>query len=297
MRSFGRPLMRMPWIVLAICWSLLLAHPANAQVQTVGGIDDTYGTPNNAASLPKILEGVGIQQHIGSRIPLDGSFVDETGKPVTLRNYFGKVPVVLILAYYRCPMLCGRVMSGATSAFKKLNLQIGDDFRVLTVSFDPTDTPEIAATSKQTYMQQYGDPKAVDGWHFLVGKQPAIKALADAMGFKYNYDPKTGMFAHASGIVVLTPDGQLSQYFYGVGFVDRDLRLALVQSSQNKLGSLSDQILLFCCTYDPGTGAYHALISRILQLAGAFTILVIGLGLFFLNRADLSGNKGGPSPA
>jgi protein SCO1 len=226
----------------------------------------------------------------------DATFTDETGKTVPLRTYFGKLPVVLILAYYQCPKLCPQVMSGATAAFKNVGFEVGDQFRVLTVSFDPRDTPEVAARTKQIYMKQYGDPKAVAGWHFLTGKEPEIKELTDAVGFHYNFDPKTGMFAHAAGLLVLTPDGKAAQYFYGISFLDRDLHLALVQSSQEKLGSIADQILLFCCTYDPGTGKYQTIISRVLQLAGVFTILAIGLGLLFLHRLNIGG-KGGTRPA
>jgi len=293
-----RGVIRMSWIVYAIVLALMgICASTVANAQAVGGIDQTTAIPNNASPLPKVLEGVGYLQRIGSQIPLDATFTDETGKTVPLRTYFGKVPVVLILAYYRCPMLCSQVMSGATAAFKQVGFQIGDQFNVLTVSFDPRDTPDVAAKTKQTYMQQYGDPKAVAGWHFLTGKEPQIKELTDAVGFHYNYDPKTGMFAHAAGILVLTPDGKAAQYFYGVGFVDRDLRLALVQSSQNKLGSIADQILLFCCTYDPGTGKYQTIISRMLKLAAAITILAIGLGLLFLRRLDLTGRGGGARPA
>jgi protein SCO1/2 len=285
------------WLVFATVLALMIICTSTiANAQAVGEIDQTASIPNNASPLPKVLEGVGYQQRIGSQIPLDATFTDETGKTVPLRTYFGKVPVVLILAYYRCPMLCSQVMSGATAAFKQVGFQIGDQFNVLTVSFDPRDTPDVAAKTKQTYMQQYGDPKAVAGWHFLTGKEPQIKELTDAVGFHYNYDPKTGMFAHAAGILVLTPDGKAAQYFYGVGFVDRDLRLALVQSSQNKLGSIADQILLFCCTYDPGTGKYQTIISRVLKLAAAITILAIGLGLLCLRGTDLTGGREGTGP-
>ena len=293
-----RNVIRISWIVSAIVLGFAASCASTvANAQSVGGGDETVGTPSNASTLPKILRGVGFDQRIGSQIPLDATFTDETGKAVPLRTYFGNVPVVLILAYYRCPMLCSQVMSGATAAFKKVGFRIGDQFNVLTVSFDPTDTPDAAATTKQIYMEQYGDPKAVAGWHFLTGKEQQIKELTDAVGFHYNYDPKTGMFAHAAGLVVITPDGKAAQYFYGVGFVDRDLRLALVQSSQEKLGSIGDQILLFCCTYDPGTGKYQTIISRVLQLAGAITILAIGLGLLFLRRLDLTGRGGGTRPA
>lgn len=288
---------RKSWFLPSVAITLLICGATVAEAQSVGGVVQSVGTSNNPSALPQILKGVGFEQRIGSQIPLDATFTDETGKAVPLRAYFGKVPVVLILAYYRCPMLCSQVMSGATTAFKKLGFEIGNQFKVLTVSFDPTDTPEAAANTKQIYMEQYGDPKAVAGWHFLTGKQPQIRKLTDAVGFHYNYDPKTGMFAHAAGLIVLTPDGKAAQYFYGVGFVARDLRLALVQSSQEKLGSIGDQILLFCCTYDPGTGTYQTIISRVIKLSAAVTILAIGLGLFFLRRLDFTGRGGGTRSA
>lgn len=292
-----RSLTRTSWIVCATLLGLLsVCAPIPANAQGLGGVEEPVGIPSNASTLPAILHGVGFQQRIGSQIPLDDTFTDETGKTVSLRSYFGNVPVVLILAYYQCPVLCSQVMSGATSAFKNVGFQIGDQFKVLTVSFDPRDTPEVAAKTKQTYMTQYGDPEAVSGWNFLTGKEQQIKDLTNAVGFNYNYDPKTGTFAHTAGLVVLTPEGKAAQYFYGVRFADRDLRLALVQSSQEKLGSITDEILLFCCTYDPGTGKYQTIISRVLKLAGLFTVLAIGLGLFFLHRADLKG-RGGAHPA
>ena len=296
-RGKRRPI-QLPWIVFAMMLGWLCAcAPTVANAQGIAGIDDTPSTSGNSATVPNILQGVGFEQRIGSQVPLDATFTDETGKTAPLRAYFGKVPVVLIMAYYRCPVLCSQVMSGATAALKKAGFEIGDQFKVLTVSFDPTDTPAAAATTKETYMQQYGDPKAIAGWHFLTGQEAQIKELTDAIGFHYNYDPKTHLFAHAAGLVVLTPEGKVSKYFYGVGFVGRDLRLALIQSSQEKLGSVSDQILLFCCSYDPATGKYETIISRILALAGALTILVIAGGLLFLHRLDLTGRGGGARPA
>lgn len=292
-----RSLTRKSWILSALILGLSCSFaPSAASAQGLGGVEEPVGIPSTASTLPAILHGVGYQQRIGAQIPLDDTFIDETGKTVSLRSYFGTVPVVLILAYYQCPVLCSQVMSGATSAFKNVGFQIGNQFKVLTVSFDPRDTPEVAAKTKQTYMDQYGDPQAVAGWHFLTGKEQQIKDLTEAVGFHYNYDPKTGMFAHAAGLVVLTPEGKTAQYFYGVRFPYRDVHLALVQSSQDKLGSITDSILLFCCTYDPTTGKYETIISRVLKLAGLITVLGIGLGVFLLSRVDMKG-KGGAHPA
>jgi protein SCO1 len=219
-------------------------------------------------------------------MPLDANFTDENGKTVSLRSYFGRRPVVLILAYYRCPMLCSEVLSGATTAFKTVGFQIWRQFNVLTVSFDPRNTPEIAVAKKQTYIKEYGDPMAATGWHFLTGQKPQIDLLAGAVGFHYSYDPKTGQYAHAAGLVVISPKGKIAQYFYGIEFPSRDLHLAIVQSSAEKIGSLADEIILYCCKYDLGTGRYQAVIARVLQIVGAFTILVVGGGLLVFFRLD-----------
>jgi protein SCO1 len=271
-------------VVIVLCLEGL--HSQVAQAQSVGGLTDSSGIPTERGKLPAILQSVGINQRLGTQIPLDATFTDENGKTVSLRSYFGKRPVVLILAYYRCPMLCSEVLSGATAAFKTAGFQIGDQFNVLTVSIDPRETPDLAASTKQRYIQDYGDPRAASGWHFLTGQRAQIDALATAVGFHYSYDQKTGQYAHAAGLVVITPEGKVAQYFYGVEFSDRDLRLALVQSSAGKIGSLVDEVLLFCCQYDPGTGRYQAMLARILQFAGAFTILVVGGGVLVFLRMD-----------
>ena len=256
-----------------------------AQAQSLGSLQNSTD-PSSKDGLPPILRRVGFSQRLGEHIPLDDTFTDEHGSPVRLREYFGKKPVVLILAYYRCPMLCSEVLSGAASVFKKLGFGIGDQFNALTVSFDPRDSSQAAADAQRTYVRLCGDSKASAGWHFLTGQKLQIDALADAVGFHYAFDPKTGQYAHAAGLVVITPDGRLAQYFYGIQFSDRDLRLAIVQSSAEKIGSMVDEILLYCCKYDANTGRYQALIGRILQVAGAFTILVVGGGLFFFFRLE-----------
>lgn len=246
--------------------------------------------------LPAILQGVGITQHLGAQLPLDAAFKDETGKDVTLGSYFGKKPVVLILAYYKCPMLCSLVLSGATTAFKASGFQLGKQFEALTVSFSPAETPEMAAAAQKQYLNQYGASDYAADWHFLTGQESQIQRLTNAVGFQYRYNPANGQYAHAAGIVVLTPEGKVSKYFYGVHFEPRDLRLALVQSSSDHIGSLTDQVLLFCCTYDPATGKYHAVIVRVIDLACGFTVFVIGLGIFFLYKS-VDKDKGDPQPA
>lgn len=257
------------------------ALPATAQ-----GMNDAApgGTPSG--QLPPILKNVRYEQKLDSQVPLSLAFRDESGRPVRLSDYFGRKPLVLILAYYRCPMLCSQVLAGATHAFRQLPFRIGQQFNVLTVSFDPRETPELAAASKQTYIASYGQPQAAGDWHFLTGREPEITALTQAVGFHYAWDAQTQQYAHATGIVVLTPSGKVAQYFYGIDYPVQDLRLALVQSSQERIGSLADEVLLYCSHYDPNSGRYTAVIGRVLQIAGAFTLLILGGVLFMLFYLD-----------
>jgi len=250
------------------------------------GMPDAASAGTPSGQLPPILKNVRYEQKLDNQVPLNLTFRDESGKAVRLRDYFGGKPVVLILAYYRCPMLCSQVLTGATHAFRQLPFRIGQQFNVLTVSFDPRETPALAAASKQTYMASYGQPQAADGWHFLTGQQAEITALTQAVGFHYAWDAQTQQYAHATGIVVLTPSGKVAQYFYGIDYPAQDLRLALVQSSQERIGSLTDEVLLFCSHYDPNSGRYTAIMSRVLQIAGAFTLLILGGVLFMLFYLD-----------
>jgi protein SCO1/2 len=293
MQALYRVIRRFSIVVALIVGAIAMCVPL--QAQSVGGVQ--LSDDSASVSLPDILKGVYFEQRLGDQVPLDSTFTDEDGKPVVLRSYFEKKPVVLIMAYYRCPMLCSEVLRGAASAFKKLNFQIGDQFNVLTVSIDPQETPALATTTKRTYIKQYGDPSAAEGWHFLTGKKPEIDSLADAVGFHYKYIPQLHQYAHAAGIVVLTPAGKVAQYFYGIEYPAQDLRLALVQGSHEQIGSVVDQILLYCCTYDPGTGRYHALVSRLLEIAGGATILLIGGALLFLFRWDAKRKSHGTQAA
>jgi len=265
--------------------------------QTVGGVSDSAGTAADIGNLPNLLKGVNFNQNLGAQVPLDTHFVDSNGNAVTLSQYFGKNPVVLILAYYKCPLLCPEVLHGADESFKKVSFHIGQQYNVVTLSINPKETPELAAQTKKTYISIYGDPAAASGWHFLTGKTPDIKRVADAVGFHYKYIPQLDQYAHAAGIVVLTPQGKVAQYFYGIKYSPEDLRLALVQSSQDKIGSVVDQVLLFCCTYDPDTGRYHAIIARVLAICGGITILAIGGLLWFLFRLDEKKRRDHPQPA
>jgi len=233
---------------------------------------------------PSGLKDVAIEQRLNEQIPTDLTFRDETGKTVRLGDYFGKRPVILNLAYYTCPMLCSEVMAGLTSALRVLKFDIGKEFDVLTVSFDPHDTPEAASAKKAEYINRYNRPGAAQGWHFLTGPENSIAALTKAAGFRYQYDPATGQFAHGTAIIVLTPEGKISQYYYGVEFAPKDLRLGLIQASDNKIGNIVDQVLLYCYHYNPDTGKYGAVIMRILRIAGLATIVMLGGLVLILNR-------------
>lgn len=238
----------------------------------------------SAAVKPPGLTNVGIEQRLNEQIPLDLAFRDETGKAVKIGDYLGKKPVILSLVYYRCPMLCNELLVGLESALKVLKFDVGKEYDVLTISFDPKDTPEIATSKKAQILNRYKRAGAADGWHFLTGPQESITALTKVVGFQYQYDSKTDQFAHSTAIMVLTPEGKIAQYYYGVEFPPKDLRLALIQASQNKIGNLADQIVLYCYHYDPNTGKYSAIISRIIQLSGGATILGLGTVLLVLFR-------------
>lgn len=240
---------------------------------------------------PAILQKVGIEQHLNQQIPLDLAFQDETGQPVSLRQYFGKRPVVVTMVYFQCPMLCSEVMSGVTATLNAMtSYNVGRDFDVLTVSFDPRDTPAAAMQSKERYIKRYRRTGSEQGWHFLVGKQDQIDQLAQALGFHYQWDPENQQFAHASGIMLLTPDGRIAQYYYGIEYPPTDLRLGIVEASKGKIGTLADEILLFCYHYDPRQGKYGAAIFNILRLSALTTVLVLGGVLFLLYRRERHGH-------
>lgn len=265
--------------------ALLMTLPCFGQGMTKG----IMSPPANVR--PPGLQNVGIEQHLDEQIPADLNFRDETGKPVRLGDYFGKKPVILNLVYYNCPMLCGEVLSGLEGALRVLKFDVGKEFDVLTVSFDPRETPDMATKKKAEFLKRYGRAGAAGGWHFLTGPQESIDALTKAAGFQYQYDPKTGQFAHATAIMILTPEGKIAQYYYGVDYAPKDLRLGLIQASQNKIGTLADQVLLYCYHYDPTTGKYGAVISRVLKLAGLATLLGLGILMTVLIRLG-SGPRG-----
>jgi protein SCO1/2 len=246
------------------------------------GMPPMQGMPANRKV--QQLEGVGIDQKLDSQIPLDLPFVDETGQSVRLSQYFGKRPVVLALVYYNCPMMCPEVLAGMTDVFKQTTLKMGKDYEVVTASFNPSETPAMAATAKAEWLGRLGNPDAKDSWHFLTGNQDSIEKLTAAAGFRYKWDPQTKQYNHATAIMVVTPNGRLSKYFYGVAYSPRDLRLGLVQASENKIGTAVDAILLYCCRYNAVTGKYDLLVGRLLSIGGGITILVLGSFLVLLMR-------------
>jgi protein SCO1 len=237
---------------------------------------------------PPRLENVGIEQHLNAQVPPDLTFRDESGKTVKLGDYFGRKPLILNLVYYNCTMLCGEVLSGLTGTMRLVKFDIGKEFEVVTVSFDPRETPEIAAAKKKEYLKRYTRPGAAEGWHFLTGSAESVNALTKSVGFQYQYDPKIDQFAHATAIMVLTPDGRISRYFYGVDFPPKDLRMGLVEASEGKIGNAVDQVLLYCYHYNPATGKYGAVITNILRLGAGATILILGSFLFIMFRLERS---------
>src|SRR5438477_1759611 len=233
---------------------------------------------------PPGLKNVGIQQNLNQQIPADLAFTDDLGRSVHLGDYFGKKPLILNLVYYNCPMLCGEVLSGLENSLRMMSFDVGKEFDVITVSFDPTETPEMAAKKKGDFLRRYKRAGAEQGWHFLVGPKISVDALTKAAGFQYQYDEKTKQFAHAAAILILTPQGKIAQYYYGIEFPPKDLRLGLVEAGAGKIGNVVDQLLLYCYHYDPEQGKYSATILRVLRLAGVATMLFIGTFIFVMIR-------------
>lgn len=240
----------------------------------------------NASNQPDILKKIGIDQRLGEQAPLDLEFYDEAGNTVQLQQYFGEKPVILALVYYNCPMLCNLVLNGLTKNLKPLSFSAGEEFDIISLSFDHRETPALAAEKKKNYLKDYDRASAASGWHFLTGDSVNISRLAEAVGFRFQFDPVTKEYAHAGGIMVLTPQGKLARYFYGVDYPSRDLRLSLVEASENKIGSPVDQLLLYCYHYDPRTGKYGLVIMNVLRLAGIATVLVLAAFVIVMLRRD-----------
>ena len=235
--------------------------------------DDEVRQQPAAASM---MTRVGIDQNLNAQLPMDVQLRDEAGKAVRLGDYFGKRPVVLAFVYYGCPSLCTMVLNGMNQSFRTLSFDIGKEYDVVTVSFDARETPQLAAEKKATYLKQYGRPGGEQGWHFLTGDEANIQRLTKAAGFRFVWDDATKQFAHGSAIMVATPEGKLSRYFYGLEYAPKDLRLGLIEASENKIGGMADQVLLLCYAYNPMTGKYGFAIMRSLQVGGIATLLALG---------------------
>ena len=271
--------------VLAGC---LLAATALAQVSSYG---DKQSGENTGDQLPRVLQKVGVSQHLNQQLPLGAAFVDETGKPVVLGDYFGRRPAILALVYFNCPMLCSEELDGVTGALEMVKLTPGKDFDVVVVSIDPSETPGLAARNKQLYMKRYGRPETASGWHFLTGGKPAIDAVTDAVGFGYvrvpGPDGKLTQFAHASSIEIVTPQGKLAQYYLGVEYSPKDVLLGLIEASGNKIGSPVANILTYCYHYDPQTNRHSLIVARVVQFGGMVTMAGLGGFIFLMFRRDL----------
>ena len=267
------------WLLaMALLLVLLGARAALAGPGTPGTPAAEPATP--ASRLPEALQNVGFDQRLGERLPLALEFTAENGERVALGRYFGARPVILTLVYYECPMLCTLVLNGVTSALKAVPFAPGRDFELVSVSFDPRDTPALAAKKKQHYVAELGAPSAAAGWHFLTGDSTAIAALTTAAGFRYAYDAERGEYAHASGILVLTPDGTISRLLYGIEYAPKDVRLALVEAGEGKIGSVVDVLLLYCFHYDPAAGKYGAAVVNLVRAGGVLAL--VGLVSFIL---------------
>lgn len=278
--------------LICVLFIFVLGASATALAQAPPGPSSPlYGarppSGNPSTGLPTALRDVRIEQKLDQQLPLDLVFNDENGQQVQLGKYFGKKPVMLSLVYYDCPMLCNQVLNAMVTSFRVLPFEVGKEFDVVTISFDPREKPELAAAKKKVYVEYMPDrmeANANTGWHFLTGDPASIERITDAVGFRYHYDEATKQFAHASGVMIATPEGKLSRYFYGIDYPARDLRLGLIESSQSKIGSPVDQLLLYCYHYDPATGKYGAPIMRVMRIAGVLTLLGL-VAMFFILRA------------
>ncbi|MBZ5504746.1 MAG: SCO family protein [Acidobacteriia bacterium] len=272
-------------ILLAACASVAAWSQAAPKLQPGDSVSNQK---------PSILDQVGLDQRLNQQVPLNLAFNDENGQAVQLQQYFGSKPVILMLVYYQCPMLCTQVLNGFTGAMNGIvRFNIGREFNVITVSIDPRDTPQDAAAAKKKYIQRYRRAGVAEGWHFLTGKKDQIDALAQAVGFRYAWDPEIQQYAHASGIMLLTPSGLVAQYYYGIEYAPRDIQLGLIEASKGKIGTIVDQVLLYCYHYDPRQGKYGAAIFNILRLSALATVMALGGFMLIMFRRDsLAARKG-----
>jgi protein SCO1/2 len=269
--------------------ALVCAIPVSAQV---GSTTAAPGDP--ATTKPPILSKVTIDQKLSEQLPLDLPFTDETGREVRLGDYFGKRPVILALVYYECPMLCTQVLNGLVSALGVMNFEPGREFDVIAVSFNPREGPGLASQKKAAYMDRYKRPETAGGWHFLTGTEASIKALTDAVGFRYEYDDKIKQYAHPAAIEIVTPKGVISKYFYGIEYSARDIRFGLIEASEERIGTLIDDFVMFCYHYDPATGKYGAAVLRLVRLGGIATVLAFLTFLAVSLRRERMARPAGP---
>jgi protein SCO1 len=266
---------------------LFAATPLLAQVAPIG--QKSIGEPADDR-LPDVLHEVKIDQRLGQQLPLNTPFRDETGKAVKLGDYFGKKPVIVSMVYYQCPILCAEDLSGLVGALEMVHLTPGKDFQIVIVSIDPAETPAIAASKKAFYVKRYGRPETAAGWHFLTGDQAAITAMAKGVGFGYVRLPqpsgKPPMFAHASSIEIVTPEGKMAQYYLGVEYSPRDVQLGLVEASHNTIGTPVDNILTYCYRYDPKLNKHSLVVARVVQAGCVFTFLCLGSFMLVNFRRD-----------
>ena len=266
----------------------LLAATLSAQVTSYG---DKQSGENRGDELPNVLQKVQVTQHLNQQLPLDTTFVDETGATVKLGDYFGKHPAILSLVYYNCPMLCSEELDGLTGALEMVKLTPGKDFSVIVISIDPSETPALAAKKKAFYLKRYGRPETASGWHFLTGQKPAIDAVSNAVGFGYvrvpGPDGTLSQFAHASSIELATTEGKLAQYYLGVEYSPKDVLLGLIEASGNKIGSPVANILTYCYHYDPQTNKHSLMVARVVQFGGMVTMASLGGFMFLMFRRDL----------
>jgi protein SCO1 len=272
----------------------LLALPGAALAQRspgYGTAPGSLGAGEAASAKPGIISRIGIDQKLHAQVPLDLVFTDETGRGVRLGEYFGRRPVVLALVYYECPMLCTQILTGLVTTLGVMDFTVGREFDVVAVSINPREGPGLAAQKKKTYVERYGRPGSEAGWHFLTGTEPNITALADTVGFRYEYDEETKQFAHGAGFEVLTPKGVISHYFYGIEYSARDLKFGIMEASEERIGSPFDQVLLLCFHYDPSTGTYGAAALAAVRIGGVLTIAAFLSFLFVSLRRERASQR------
>lgn len=249
-----------------------------------------------SAQQQAILDSIDFEQRLNEQVPLDAVFTDENGQSVQLTKYFGERPVVLVMVFYECPMLCTEILNGLLRTMQEMKFSAGKEFDIVTISIDPREKAPVAMEKKTEYLRRYGRDGAWNAWHFLTGDEPEIRRVADAIGYRYVYDEETAQYVHASGIVVLTPTGRVSRYFYGVQYDQGDVRLGLVEASARKIGSPVDKLLLFCYHYDPSNGKYNIAVMSFVRGFGIFTVVAMIGGFFLLMRRERAGTAGPTKP-